>query len=161
MKELLLSRLLSETYEPSKRKKAVAKEGVRCWKCGNVLTTYTPICNKCGSNLVTDAKKIACPFCGHENIKGDRICSWCNNDMKKISNCKYCSKGVPSNEEICPHCGFDKKRTLLPTSKKSRTIVCNTCGCFMNKEEKYCPYCGTVNELTAIEENHQDQLLNK
>jgi len=80
-------------------------------------------------------KVVICPYCGAQNLEGQRFCGSCGKSLlpPKTVKCPYCGADNPENNKFCGNCG----KSILETK-----IVCPKCGAKNQAGQKFCGNCG-------------------
>lgn len=137
--KIVLSKLLSMNRDEKSDKEEGYK--VICSKCGKEMPIELKLCDNCHARLLIEKTEKTCPFCGYDTSIVTPYCDWCNKDLRKPVKCRSCGGVKPKDEDICPHCGFDRLNQLRPYDPNSKAAICPSCKRFVEKRHTNCHYC--------------------
>ena len=151
-----------------------------CTKCGEINTTDTKYCVRCGNDTFVSDDDVVCPKCGMANTTESAYCIGCGEPLpakdgrvsvsvkttaqmpapivsepvEDGSVCVVCGAKIRMNDVFCTNCG-----SVVADSAKNKIVkkrLCPKCGKPNDLISRYCGYCFTELEGGDIEEYSLD-----
>lgn len=136
-----------------------------CTKCGEINTTDTKFCVKCGNDTFISDDDVVCPKCGMTNVTESQFCIGCGEPLEDAKTKKQIMQSINESAEAHPReivikePAVDGANTCLACGAKLKIndVFCTSCGNVVadntqNKvlKRKLCPKCGKPNDINAV-----------